>query len=72
MSQDKPPKPKKPLDNFIQYSSLGFEMLVIICVGVWLGIKLDHWLTMSFPLFTLLFMVLSVIGAIYHVIRKFL
>jgi hypothetical protein len=40
--------------------------------GVWLGVKLDQWLNMSFPVFTLCLMIISVIGAIYHVIRKFL
>ncbi|MDP3642774.1 MAG: AtpZ/AtpI family protein [Bacteroidota bacterium] len=65
-------KPKKQFDNFIRYSSLAFEMMAIMGIGVWLGIKLDQWLNMSFPAFTLGLMILSVIGAIYHVIRKFL
>jgi hypothetical protein len=47
-------------------------MLVIILVGVWGGIKLDEWIKMSFPLFTVLFSIISVILAIYYVTKDFL
>jgi hypothetical protein len=72
MNPNKLQKPKKQFDHFIRYSSLAFEMMVIMGAGAWLGVKLDQWLNMSFPVFTLCLMILSVIGAIYHVIRKFL
>jgi Sec-independent protein secretion pathway component TatC len=72
MNPNKLQKPKKQFDHFIQYSGLAFEMMVIMGAGVWLGVKLDQWLHLHFPVFTLCLMVLSVIGAVYHVIRKFL
>ncbi len=72
MDQNNFQKPKKQFDNFIRYSSLAFEMIVIMGLGVFLGIKIDHWLNLSFPGFTLGLMILSVIGAIYHAIRKFI
>ena len=65
-------KPKKQIDDFIRYSSLAFEMIVIMGIGVWIGIKIDKWLELDFPAFTLALMILSVAGAIYHAIRKFL
>lgn len=65
-------KPKKKLDDFIRYSSLAFEMIVIMGIGVLAGVKIDQWLGLSFPAFTLTLMILSVIGAIYYAIRKFL
>lgn len=65
-------KPKKKIDDFVRYSGLAFEMVAIMGAGVWIGIKIDHWLGLSFPAFTMGLMVLSVIGAIYHAIRKFL
>jgi len=65
-------KPKKKIDDFIRYSGLAFEMAAIMGVGVYAGIKIDHWLNLNFPAFTLGLMVLSVIGAVYHAIRKFL
>ncbi|HET6560161.1 MAG TPA: AtpZ/AtpI family protein [Prolixibacteraceae bacterium] len=72
MKQDKFHKKKKKLDDFIRYSNLAFEMIAIMGVGVFAGIKIDQWLEMRFPAFTLGLMILSVAGAIYHVIRKFL
>lgn len=72
MDQNNFQKPKKQFDNFIRYSSLAFEMIVIMGLGVFLGIKIDQWLNLSFPGFTLGLMILSVIGAIYHAIRKFI
>lgn len=72
MNQNNSQKPKKQIDNFIRYSSLAMEMMVIMGAGVWLGFKIDHWLELSFPAFTLGLMILSVIGAVYYAIRKFI
>ena len=72
MDQNKYQKPKKKVDDFIRYSSLAFEMIAIMGIGVFAGWKIDHWLVLSFPAFTLGLMILAVIGAIYHAIRKFL
>jgi len=72
MNQNNSLKPKKHLDDFIRYSSLGIEMIVIMGIGVFAGVKIDQWLHLGFPAFTLVLMILSVIGAIYHAIRKFL
>jgi len=65
-------KPKKKFDDFIRYSGLAFEMIAIMGIGTWVGVKLDQWLGLTFPAFTLGLMILSVAGAIYHAIRKFL
>jgi hypothetical protein len=65
-------KPKKKVDDFIGYSGLAFEMLVIMGAGAFAGVKIDRWLGWKFPVFTLVLMMLSVIGAIYHAVRKFL
>lgn len=72
MNPEKYQKPKKKLDDFIRYSSLAFEMIVIMGVGTWSGTLIDHWIGFQFPVFTLVLMILSVIGAVYHVVRKFL
>ncbi|MHA7110762.1 AtpZ/AtpI family protein [Sunxiuqinia elliptica] len=65
-------KPRKKFDHFIRYSSLAFEMVAIMALGVFAGYKIDHWLDLSFPAFTFGLMILSVIGAIYHAIKNFL
>lgn len=65
-------KPKKKINHFIRYSSLAFEMVAIMALGVFAGYKIDGWLDLSFPIFTLLLMVLAVVAAIYHAIKNFL
>lgn len=72
MIPNKYQKPKKKFDDFIRYSSLAFEMIVIMGIGTWSGILIDDWFELGFPAFTLGLMVLSVVGAIYHAIRKFI
>ena len=63
---------KKKWDDFIRYSSLGFEMMTIIAAGTFLGFKIDEWLENEFKGFTLGFMVFSVIGSIMYGIRNIL
>ena len=72
MNPEKYKKPKKKLDDFIRYSNMAFEMIAIMGIGTWSGILIDDWLKLGFPVFTLVLMILSVIGAIYHAIRKFI
>lgn len=72
MNQKLPNKPKKKLDNFIRYSSLGFEMMAIIGGFTFLGYKIDQWMQNSFKAFTLGLMILSVVVAIIHGTRSLL
>jgi len=72
MNQDKNQKNKRKFDDFIRYSGLAFEMAAIMGIGVFMGIKIDKWLDLSFPVFTFVLMIFSVIAAIYHAVRKFL
>ena len=61
--------PKKQLEFYARYSSLALQMLVIIGLGVFGGVKLDEWLNPGFPVFTLVLSVLSVILSIYQATR---
>ena len=72
MENKKQQKPKQKFDNFVRYSSLAFEMIAIMGLGAFGGYKLDQWLALSFPVFTLVLMVLAVVAAIYHAIKNFL
>jgi F0F1-type ATP synthase assembly protein I len=74
--EEKTPKDQKKiaksLSNYAKYSSLAFQMIAFILIGVFGGIKLDQWLKMSFPVFTV---VLSLAGtgfAVYYGIKDFL
>jgi hypothetical protein len=65
-------KNKKKFDEFIRYSNLGFEMMTIIAAGTFLGYKTDQWMSNDFKIFTLVFIVLSVIGSIFYATRNLL
>jgi F0F1-type ATP synthase assembly protein I len=48
------------------------QMLVIILIGVFGGYKLDELLKISFPVFIILFSLISVSLAIYIAIKDFI
>ena len=60
---------KKLFDSYARYSTIAVQMLVIILVGVFGGIELDKLIKLEFPVFTVVLSVLSVILAIYYVIK---
>jgi len=66
MKRQKQNNPKKKFDNFIRYSSLGFEMMAIIAVFTFAGYKIDQWMNNDFKAFTFGLMVLSVVIAIIY------
>lgn len=72
MNRKTPNNPKSKFDNFIRYSSLGIEMMVIIAGLTFLGYKIDQWMDNSFKWFTLGLMIFSVIVAIIHGTRSLL
>ena len=69
---DKNNQKKKQLNNYGKYSSIAFQMLAIILLGVWGGVKLDEWLNLSFPVFTIVLSLFSVTLAIYTVVKDLL
>lgn len=69
---DKKDQKKKQLSNYGKYSSIAFQMLAIILLGVWGGVKLDEWLKLSFPVFTIVLSLFSVALAIYSVVKDLL
>jgi hypothetical protein len=71
MNPQKPNK-KKGFDNFIRYSSLGFEMMAIIGLLTFLGFKIDQWMENQLNYFTFGLMIVSVVIAITYAIWNFL
>lgn len=63
---------KKRFDNFIRYSSLGFEMMAIIALFTFAGYKIDQWLKNEFRIITLVLMILSVVIAILYGVKGLL
>lgn len=68
--KSKPDKEKRPpLESYARYSNLAFQMFAIIGIGIFGGVKLDQWLKIGFPVFTVLLSILSVAAAIYIAIK---
>jgi F0F1-type ATP synthase assembly protein I len=62
---------KRFLNNYARYSSIAFQMLAIILLGVFAGFKLDQWIHTK-PVFTVILSIGSVILAIYTVTKDLL
>ena len=65
-------KEKSKLTDYSKYSSIAFQMMVIIFMGVFGGMKLDKYLNWKFPVFTVVFSILSVFLAIYFSVKDFI
>lgn len=62
-------KNKERLSSYVKYSGIAFQMIAIILIGVFGGMKIDKWLKTDKPVFTALLSVLAVILAIYYSIK---
>lgn len=63
-------KPFRNARNYVQFSGMAIEMGLIIFVGAWLGRRLDQWLALEKPIFTLLLTLFFTVGAMYRVIKN--
>jgi F0F1-type ATP synthase assembly protein I len=63
---------RSKLQNYAKYSNLAFSMIMIILIGVFGGVKLDEWLAMKFPVFTVVLSISAVFLAIYYAIKDFI
>lgn len=70
MSQQKPKR--RQLHNYAWYTSIALQMLAIILLSVFAGVKLDSWLKMRFPVFTIILSLAGVVIAIYQVTKDLL
>jgi hypothetical protein len=69
MNPKNQPKELKKLNIVAKYSTMAFQMVIIIGLGVYGGIKLDDWLHMRFPVFTLILSLAGVALSIYYFIK---
>lgn len=72
----KPNYNKKELNQslklYSRYSSIAVQMLLIILIGVFGGMKIDQWIAWEFPVFTITLSVIAVILSIYIVTKDLL
>lgn len=69
------PTPKQkpaPRGNFMKYSAIGFQIMGVFALGVFLGLKTDEWLKTPKPYFTLLFSLVFAFAGLYLGLRDFL
>jgi len=62
-------KIKQP-SSLLKYSSLGVELVVILCLAAWLGRWLDAKYGVEKGLFTIFLLVFAVIGTMYRLIKS--
>jgi ATP synthase protein I len=79
MSEQEPLKKKNPkslqnkgVKDFARYSGMAFQMIGIILVTVWVGVKLDKLTGWHTPVFTIVLSLLGVFAAIYTAIKDFI
>ncbi len=65
-------KPPNQLNKYVKYSSLAFQMLAIILIGVFGGMKLDQIISWDFPVFTVVLSILGVFGSIFFAVKDLL
>ncbi|MCH7656999.1 MAG: AtpZ/AtpI family protein [Bacteroidetes bacterium] len=65
-------KVKNQLNKYVKYSSLAFQMLAIILIGVFGGMKLDQIIRWDFPVFTVVLSISAVFGSIFFVVKDLL
>ncbi|MEZ7945744.1 MAG: AtpZ/AtpI family protein [Flavobacteriaceae bacterium] len=62
-------KTNAPLSSYARFSGIAFQMVAIIAIGVFLGLKLDVYFDKE-KLFTVICSLISVVFSIYFVVRK--
>jgi len=74
LQKKKSPKsqPNKGLSEFGRYSGIAFQMIGIILITTWGGIKLDKLTGFKVPVFTIILSLLGVFAAIYTAVKDFI
>lgn len=62
----------KGIRDFGKYSAIAFQMVGIILVTTWGGMKLDKLTGFSKPVFTIILSLLGVFAAIYTAVKDFI
>lgn len=65
-------KEENPLKTYSRYSGIAVQMVVIMLISVWGGMKLDELAGNETPVFTIVLSLLGVITAIYTSIKDFI
>lgn len=69
--RDNRSKRSKQFSGYARYSGVAVQMLVVILLGVWGGLKLDEKLN-SDPVFTIILSLFSVFASLYISLKDFI
>lgn len=64
-----PGQPKKPQVDYLRYSGLAFQLIVLISAGAWLGDSLDERMQTQQPYWTAAFSLVGVLAGMYQLYR---
>ncbi len=67
---DKDPDPDRRPSAYVQYSSIAFQMLATIGLGVYAGMKLDQWQGNKLPGWTIGLSLTAIFASLYLFIRQ--
>lgn len=63
-------KPRKPLNNYLKYSGMAFELAGALLLGYWLGRWIDRQLALPQSAGTMACMLLFLFAALFHILRS--
>lgn len=63
---------KKDLRDYARYSTLAFRLIIIVLLGFFAGMKLDQWLELKNPIFTVVLASAGLFLSIYLLIKDLL
>jgi uncharacterized membrane protein YbjE (DUF340 family) len=73
VNPSKTPSDKKrkltQIDNYLKFSGLAFQMIFVMGLAAWGGHTLDKYLEFTIPVFAIIFIILSLIGILYSLIK---
>lgn len=62
--------PKERLNSYARFSGIAFQMIAIIAIGTFVGVKLDEKYPNKYSLFSMILSFSSVIIALIFVIKR--
>lgn len=73
LAEDRPTgrkKPNLPESPYLKYSSLGIQLLATLFISGWLGWKIDQYLSLKFPFFSLIMGFMAFFGYMYKLYKS--
>jgi hypothetical protein len=72
MEDDKQKGLGPKVNNYMKYSSMVFQLAIVIGLGVWGGRSLDKYLDLKFPAFTLILLFVALFAGMYWTLKDFI